>query len=257
MPDPLPISACLIAKNAANTLPRCLASLKTLATEIIVVHNDCTDLTVAIANAAGARTIEKNWETFREQKNFAMAHASMPWVLMIDADEEISEDLVKSLREFVLKDDDRYDGATSPRITWLINRWIRHGDWYPDNGIRLFRRGKGSWSGDQVHTKLEVKGSLAQLQGDLMHHAFPDFEAFQSRNAHYAKIAAQELFEKKKPWSWKKAFLHPIWRFLRGYIFRLGFLDGVPGFLIAWQNAQTVFLRAAYHYELTQKHPRR
>jgi glycosyltransferase involved in cell wall biosynthesis len=253
MPEPLPISACLIAKNAANTLPRCLASLTPLASEIIVVHNGCTDDTVALAQAAGARTIEKEWMGYREQKNFTASHATMPWILSIDADEEISPTLAQSIREFVDRNDARYAGATSPRITWLINRWIRHGDWYPDTGIRLFRRGQGQWTGGHVHEKLEVKGPLAHLQGDLLHHAFPEFESFQTRNAHYAKIAAQELFEKKKPWSWKKAFLHPIWRFLRGYIFRLGFLDGVPGFLIAWQNAQTVFLRAAYHYDLTQK----
>ena len=253
MPEPLPISACLIAKNAANTLPRCLASLTPLAAEIIVVHNGCTDDTVAISQAAGARTIEKEWMGYREQKNFTASQATMPWILTIDADEEVSPALAQSIREFIGSDDNRYGGASSPRVTWLINRWIRHGDWYPDTGIRLFRRGQGQWTGGHVHEKLEVTGPLAHLQGDLLHHAFPDFEAFQSRNAHYAKIAAQELFEKKKPWSWKKAFLHPIWRFLRGYIFRLGFLDGVPGFLIAWQNAQTVFLRAAYHYELTQK----
>ena len=227
MPDPLPISACLIAKNAAHTLPRCLASLTPLAAEIIVVHNSCTDDTVAIAQAAGARTIEKEWLGYREQKNFTASQATMPWILTIDADEEISPALAHSIREFIGSDDNCYVGASSPRVTWLINRWIRHGDWYPDTGIRLFRRGQGHWTGGQ------------------------------SRNAHYARIAAQELFDKKKSWSWKKAFLHPIWRFLRGYIFRLGFLDGVPGFLIAWQNAQTVFLRAAYHYELTQKPPLR
>ena len=145
MPEPLPISACLIAKNAATTLPRCLASLTHLAAEIIVVHNGCTDNTVAIAKATGARTIEKEWMGYREQKNFTASQATMPWILTIDADEEISHTLTQSIREFIGSDDNRHAGASSPRVTWLINRWIRHGDWYPDIGIRLFRRGQGQW----------------------------------------------------------------------------------------------------------------
>ena len=248
-PALLSISACLIARNAAATLPRCLASLKPLVSEIVLVHNDCTDDTVAIAQAAGARTIEKSWEGYREQKNFAASQATQPWVLTIDADEEISPTLAQSIREFILKNDNRYSGASSPRVTWLIDRWIRHGDWYPDIGIRLFRQGQGRWTGGHVHEKLEVIGLIFKLRGELLHHAFPDFEAFKARNARYAKLAAQDLCEKNKRWSWSKAFLRPIWRFLRGYIFYGGFLDGVPGFLIAWQNGQTVFLRAAYHYE--------
>jgi glycosyltransferase involved in cell wall biosynthesis len=245
----LPVSACLIARNAAATLPRCLAGLKSLVSEIVLVHNECSDDTVAIAQAAGARTIEKKWEGYRDQKNFAASQATQPWVLTIDADEEISPTLAQSIREFIQKNDNRYTGATSPRVTWLIDRWIRHGDWYPDNGIRLFRQGQGRWTGGKVHEKLEVVGRLFKLRGELLHHAFPCFEAFQVRNTHYAKLAAQTLCENNKRWSWSKAFFRPIWRFLRGYIFRQGFLDGVPGFLIAWQNGQTVFLRAAYHYE--------
>jgi hypothetical protein len=191
-----------------------------IVSEIVLVHNDCSDDTVAIAQAPSARFIEKNWECSHEQKNITASQATQPSILMIDAHEE-----------------------------WLIDRWIRHGDWYPDRGIRLFRQRQGGWTGGDGREKLEVSGRLFQLHGDLLHHAFPDFKAFKVRNDKYANLATQDLCKKNEPWSWSSAFLRPIWRFLRGYAFRLGFLDRVHGFLIAWQNGQTVFLRSAYHYE--------
>ncbi|SVD37277.1 uncharacterized protein METZ01_LOCUS390131, partial [marine metagenome] len=172
----LPLSVVIIAKNAERHVSRCLGSVKDIASEIIVVHNDCTDDTVKIAEEFGAKTVEQEWLGFRDQKNVALDHATQPWILSLDSDEELSSDLSQSIVQFIEKDDPLFNGAYFPRKVWFMGRWITHGTWYPDYSLRLLRQGRGRWTGEVIHEKLEVDGAVKKLNADLLHFPFQDMK---------------------------------------------------------------------------------
>ena len=130
--EKLPLSLILIARNEAANLPRCLDSAASWCSEIVVVVNDCTDDTVAIAKRYGARVYEHAWQGHRDQKNIALDYATQPWILCIDADEEVSPALATSIQDFVRRDDPKFAGAYFARQVFFLGQWIRHGDWYPD-----------------------------------------------------------------------------------------------------------------------------
>ena len=125
----LPLSVVIIAKNAENHLPRCLKSIQSIAQEIILIHNDCTDDTVKIAEDFGAKTVEQQWLGFRDQKNVALDHANQPWILSLDSDEELSLELKQSIVKFINLDNPNINGAFFARKVWFMGRWITHGDY--------------------------------------------------------------------------------------------------------------------------------
>jgi glycosyltransferase involved in cell wall biosynthesis len=231
--EKLPLSLVLIAHNEAANLPRCLDSAAPLASEIVVVVNDCTDDTVAIAQRYGARVIEHPWKGHRDQKNIALGYATQPWVLCLDADEEVSPALAASIREFVRRDDKKFAGAYFARIVFFLGRWIRHGDWYPDWSLRLIRRDQGKWGGSPEHDKMELAGAMAKLSGELYHYSYRDMNHQLLKLPYYSDIFLKRLRDRDARWSALGTIFRAKWRFFRSYFLRLGFLDGYPGFYIA------------------------
>jgi glycosyltransferase involved in cell wall biosynthesis len=250
-----PLSVVIVAKNEAANLPRCLASVADWTAEIIVALNDTTDDSAAISEALGARVAHLPWQGFRDTKNAAMDLASQPWVLCLDADEEVSPGLRASLLDFLNRADlDRYDGARFPRKVWFIDRWITHGDWYPDYSLRLCRRGRARWGGDSiVHEKLECAGAATTLRGDLHHYSFPSVASHVAKINPFADLYLRQQREKGRRFSMVAAVIRPSWRFVRAYILRRGFLDGYPGLYIAWANAFSAFVRQTRLYESERK----
>ena len=146
MAEVLPISVVIVARNEARNLPRCLESVQGWVAEIVVVLNDTTDDSEVVAERHGAVVFETEWRGFRDTKNWALAHASQPWALALDADEEVSPALQADLKAFFSRgDQERFVGARFPRKVWFIDRWITHGDWYPDLSLRLLRRDRTRW----------------------------------------------------------------------------------------------------------------
>jgi hypothetical protein len=142
------------------------------------------------------------------------------------------------------------DGARFPRQVWFIDRWIRHGDWYPDYCLRLVRRGRGRWSGDSfVHEKMVCDGPVATLTGDLNHYSFPSLSSQVSKINPFADLFVRKERQRGRRFSTGAAFFRPLWRFFRAYILRRGFLDGFPGFYIAWANAFAALVRYSRLYE--------
>lgn len=244
-----------MAKNEGKNLPRCLASVQGWVSEILVALNDTTDDSAAIAEKFGARVRHLKWQGYRDTKNAALALAGQPWALMLDADEEVSPALKRDLEEFLARpDSERFAGAAFPRKAWYINRWITHGDWYPDLGIRLLRCGRARWGGDpHVHEKAECDGPVATLRGDLLHYPFPTLAAQQMKIVEYARLFAEKKSMQDQPSSLMAAVTRPPWRFFRGYILRRGFQDGFPGFVAAVSMAYYTFLRYASHYERSHR----
>lgn len=241
------ISACLIVCNEEKNLARCLASVAPIVDEIVVVDSGSTDRTLEIARSFHARIVSQPWLGYVAQKNFALDQATHDWVLSIDADEELSPDLADSIRKIRAE----RDGAGEPngyqvsRLVFYRGKWIRHGDWYPDRLVRLFRRADARFTGGRVHEKLEIAGHHPVLPGDLHHFTYTDPADRKARCATYAALWAQTALEKKrKTWPGIGA-AHAALRFVRGYLFKQGFLDGAVGLDVAWGNAREVWLK--YH----------
>jgi glycosyltransferase involved in cell wall biosynthesis len=157
----LPISVVIIAKDAEEYIAHCLESVYRWAQEMIIVTNEVTDeygsnSVAFIAAPFGAKVINHPWQGFKEQRNFAKQLASMPWVLSLDADESVSEELKRSIMDFIAKDDIHYSGASCSRLTYFLGKSVRHGGLFPDIGIRLFRKDKGHWEGRSVLERLHV-----------------------------------------------------------------------------------------------------
>jgi len=241
------ISACLITLNEERDLPRCLASVAPLVDEIVVVDSGSTDATAEIARKFGARVIHQHWLGYVGQKNFALAQAAHPWVLSIDADEEISPELSAAITR--LKNDPASDAPGSPagyevsRQVFYRNKWVRHGDWYPDRLVRLFRRDRARFTGGRVHEKLELDGDFLTLPGHLHHFTYANPADRAARCAKYAELWAQSAHEEGRHAGPLSPPLHAAARFLKGYLLKHGFLDGAVGWDVAAGNAREVWLK--------------
>ena len=251
VPAPLPLSVVIVAKNEAAALPRCLASVRGWTAEIVVALNDTTDASETISREAGARVHRLPWQGYRDTKNAALELAGQDWILSLDADESVSAELRGALETFFGRADrDRHAGARFPRRVWFINRWILHGDWYPDLSLRLLRRGRARWGGDAfVHEKVECDGPVAALDGDLLHHPYSSIGAHHLKILEYARLFADKEVAAGRSRSPVAAAFRPAWRFFRAYVLRRGFLDGFPGFVAASATAYYTFLRYACLYE--------
>lgn len=254
---PLPLSVVIVARNEADTLSRCLASVTGWVSEIIVVLNATTDASESIAQQHGATVHHREWKGFRDTKNEALDLASQSWALCLDADEEVSTALRTEIETFFSHgDDQRFAGAKFPRKVWFIDRWITHGDWYPDLSLRLIKRDACRWGGDQfVHEKMECNGPIATLHGDLHHYSFPTLSSHVSKINPFADLFVQQRQAKGSRFSVFSAVFRPAWRFFRAYFLRLGFLDGYPGFYIAWATAFSSFVRYSRLFEAENQRP--
>ncbi len=255
----------IVAKNEAHTLARCLASVRGWTAEIVVALNDTTDASEEIARAAGARVHRLPWQGYRDTKNAALALAAHDWVLSLDADEEVSPALRESIARFFREETGNASparahlaGARFPRKVWFIDRWITHGDWYPDHSLRLFDRRRARWGGDAfVHEKVEIEGPVATLRGDLHHYSFPTLAAHVAKINPFAELFVQQQQARGARFSLGAALLRPGWRFFRAYVLKRGFLDGYPGFYIACATAFGTFVRYSRLYEAeNSKEPR-
>ena len=255
----LPLSVVIVAKNEAANLPRCLASVQGWTAEIVVALNATTDNSESLALAAGARVRPLPWQGFRDTKNAALALAAQPWALCLDADEEVSPALRVDLVAFFARPDlATFAGARFPRKVWFIDRWITHGDWYPDLSLRLVQRSRARWGGDQfVHEKMVCDGPVATLRGDLHHYSFPTLSSHVAKINPFADLFVQQHQARGTRFSVFSAVVRPFWRFLRAYVFKLGFLDGFPGFYIAWATAFGAFVRYSRLYEVQRHTPPR
>ncbi len=248
---PVPISVVVVAKNEAHNLARCLASVRGWVKEIVVALNDTTDESETIARMHGAVVHHLPWRGYRDTKNAALALASQNWVLSLDADEEVSLKLRDAIVAFCGSPEFQdFSGARFPRKVWFLDRWITHGDWYPDLSLRLFRRDRSQWSGDAfVHEKVECEGRVATLAGDLHHYSFPTLSAHVAKINPFADLFVRQQQARGVGFSLGAALFRPSWRFFRAYIMHRGFLDGFPGFYIACATAFGTFVRYSRLYE--------
>jgi glycosyltransferase involved in cell wall biosynthesis len=236
------ITAIVITLNEEANIARALRSLA-WADEIIVADSESRDRTVEISRRFAGRVIVRPWPGYSAQKNFAAAQASHDWIFSLDADEEVSPGLRREIESLKRAAEPTAAGFEMPRLTFYLGRWIRHSGWYPDYKVRLYDRRRARWVGDYVHEGLAVDGAVARLAGDLLHFTVDDASEHHLRIDRYTTLAADQARAQGKRASAASIIFSPALTFIRSYLFKLGFLDGVQGYFIARFAAHYTFLK--------------
>lgn len=231
---PNSLSVVLITLNEAANLPRTLASVR-WAQEIVVLDSGSTDATLEIAGQFGARRFHEPWKGFGPQKNSAIAHAAGDWILSLDADEEVSPELASEIQA-LLGGDPLFSAYRMPRLNHFLGRALRHGGYWPDPKLRLFRRGAARFEDRAVHESMQATGPVGMLNGPLLHRCYPTLEDYLEHINRYSTAGAQMLVSAGRAPRSLPAFLfaaavNPAATFVYNYFVRLGFLDGREGFL--------------------------
>ncbi len=249
------LSVVIITFNEEKNIVRCITSVKEIADEIIVLDSFSKDGTVQMARSNGAVVHQQAFLGFIEQRNSAIQLANFDFVLCIDADEELST----TLRESILHEKKQFtsDAYLLSRCTSYCGQFIKHGTWYPDRKLRLFNRVLAKSTGDNPHDKIELigKGTTAKLKGDLFHYSYDSLEEHISQNNKFSTISAISYFNRGKKFKWTKLLFSPAWSFVNGYFLRLGFLDGMRGFIIAKNVAHLTFMKYYKLYALEKGIP--
>lgn len=246
------LSAYMLTHNNERTVERAIQSLK-FADEIIVVDSYSTDNTVDIVNKYTDKVIQRTWPGFRDQYQFAQDQCNHDWVVFIGGDEEISEELALEMQEAIqlnneFPKDKQIQGFYVRRRTFYLNRWIVHGGWLSDQEVLLYRKSLSSWKGD-LHAAVEVQGRTSQLSGYLHHYSYRNIEEQIHRINLISSRASDSLSHSGESMTLLHLIVIPPARFIKEYIFKLGFLDGMPGFIIAVNNCFYVFNKYAKLWE--------
>ncbi len=245
------LSAAVVAQNEAERIGPCLDSLSWV-DEIIVVDGGSADGTQNLCRQHGARVIEHPWEGYSIQKNRALGEASHPWVLSVDADERVTEDLRQEIED-LLSGEPACNGYYIPRKNIFWGHWMRGRQFYPDYQMRLIRREKAGFIERKVHESAFVAGPTGKLRGALEHYSYSDLRDYLQRQHHYASLAAEELRERGVRPRWHHLLLRPPARFLKGYVLRGGFVDGLDGLLVAGMDALYVLAKYGRLRELWER----
>lgn len=238
------LSVVVITLNEERNIGRCLQSVSGIADDIVVVDSGSTDKTEEICLNQGARFIPHPWLGFAETKNFANSQAKFPFILSLDADEALSEELKASI--LMLREGQSENSTYKMnRLTNYCGKWIKHCGWYPDSKIRLFNRGNARWTGMVIHEKLTTDPGIdvKQLKGDILHYSYYSIAGHITQANLFTDLTAEEAFSKGKNANLAQILCKPPVKFIRDYFFKLGFLDGYYGFIICRISAQATFYK--------------
>jgi glycosyltransferase involved in cell wall biosynthesis len=247
------LSVVIITFNEERNIGRCLASVKAVADDIVVVDSFSTDRTEAIVREQGARFVQHAFAGHIEQKNWAITQAEHPWVLSLDADEALDDHAAQAVLR--VKEGPMADGYSLARLTNYCGSWIRHGGWYPDRKLRLWDSRKGRWSGTNPHDRYEMDADArtAPLEGDILHYSYYSIDDHLRQVNYFTTIMAQGRAKQGKGASMVKLLISPFAKFVGDYFLRGGFLDGWHGFVIAMISAHATFLKYAKTRELVRQ----
>jgi len=244
------LSIVLIVKNEANTIAECLEPLN-WADEVVILDSGSSDATVEIAKRYTDKVfVNDDWQGYGVQRQRAQSMASGDWILMLDADERFTPELVASIQQ-VIKTDDRNKVYALPRLSYCFGSFIRHCGWYPDYVTRLYPREKATYNDVRVHEKLSYPKEMPRekLKGDMLHYTYNNIEHYLVKSAKYADEWATQKMARGKSASLFQGVLHALGCFVRMYILRAGFLDGRQGFLLSLLSAHSTFVKYAALWE--------
>ncbi len=248
-PKLVKLSVIIITRNEAVNIRACMERVR-FADEIVVVDSDSTDGTADICREFGAKVFNQPFAGYGRQKNAALDRANGEWVLSVDADERVPEALREEICAAIAAP--VAEGYRVARRNYVGDAWIRHGGWYPDYSVRLFRRDRGRFGERTVHEAVEINGRVATLRNDLEHRTCQDFEEFARRQERYAELAAAEMAKRSRHAGALDVWLRPVYTFIRSYLLRGGFLDGTNGWKLAC--IYTRYTRSKYrHLQAAQR----
>ncbi|WP_353683843.1 glycosyltransferase family 2 protein [Thermodesulfovibrio sp. 3907-1M] len=243
----IPVSVAIITKNEEKNIRDALESVKDFE-EIVVVDSFSEDRTVQICREYTEKIFQREWMGFSNQKQLAIDKTTLAWVLVLDADERVTESLKKEIMEKIKEDN---DGYFIPRKNFFLGKWIRHSGWWPDYTLRLFKKDKGKIQKREVHEKILVGGKTGYLKEPLLHYTYYSIDDFVRKMKSYACLAAEEIV-KSNPSQYKIIFrmiFSPLFTFFKMYILRAGFLDGLRGLILAVLYSFYSFLKYARAWE--------
>jgi glycosyltransferase involved in cell wall biosynthesis len=244
------LSVAIVTLNEEENIGRTLESVR-WADEIVLIDSGSTDRTCKIARQYGAKVVIEPWRGFVAQKNYALEHCTQAWVLALDGDEEVSAGLAEEIKS-VIDDPNLVSGYWIPRKNLFLGRWMRHGGFYPDPKLRLFRRGEGFSTGRDPHDRYELKheGKTAELKNAMIHHTYPTLDLYLEHMNRYSGVWNKVLGAKSRPFRVSEIVARPFLTFVYNYVFRLGFLDGREGLLLHMYHAGYVSWKYAKGWEL-------
>jgi glycosyltransferase involved in cell wall biosynthesis len=237
------LTATIITFNEEDNIDRCLKSLVEVADEIVIVDSNSTDKTQELCEKYGAKFYSHDFLGYKEQKSYAVEKASNDYIISLDADEALSEEMKNSILQ--AKGNWNHDGYSFNRLNNYCGQWIFHSNWYPDRKVRLFDRRKGYWGGVNPHDKflMDKSASTKHLKGDLLHWVIDSYEDHIQRANNFSSIAALEYFKMGKSTSPFTMSMRLMWHFFKAYVLRGGFRDGYNGFVISSVSAYESFLK--------------
>lgn len=241
------LSATLITRNESSNIRDCLETLQWVS-EIVVVDQFSDDGTADMARSLGARVFQEPWHGFSAQKNLAVERARGPWILSVDADERLTPALQREIMT-ILEADGPEDGYHVARRNFFRGRWIRHGGWYPDYSLRLFRKGMGRFAERAVHERVVLQGRVGYLKEPMDHYTYASVGDYLIRMERYSRLAAGEIRSAGRRVGWGALLFRPVFTFLKMYGLKRGFLDGREGFFLAVSYAYYTFLK---YYRATE-----
>lgn len=248
------LSGVIITFNEERNIEKCLQSLVNVVDEIVVVDSFSNDNTKAICLKYNVKFVEQKFLGYIEQKNFALTQASNDYIVSLDGDEALSETLQKSILE--LKNNWTLNGYYSNRFNNFCGQWIKHSDWYPNKKLRVFDRRKAEWKGINPHDNVVMHNAnekTGYLKGDILHWTYQTYSEFNLKTEHFSSISAKAYLDLGKKSSILKILFNPTWAFFKAYFLRLGFLDGLNGFVICVQTANITFLKYTKLRELEKQ----
>ena len=245
------VSLVIITKDEEAHIERCIRSVP-FAQEAVVLDSGSRDRTVEIARRLGARVFVEPWRGFYQQKVRATALARFDWVIFLDADEALSPESAEELKG--LLENPEADAYALPRLSFHLGRWIRHGGWFPDYQVKVFNRKQARWIEQHVHEKIEAE-KIVKTKNPIFHWVFDDLADQVNTNNRYSSLGAKDLLDKGQGFSFFRLVFKPMGKFFETFILKRGFLDGLPGFIIAVGAAYSMFLKYAKLWELRRRPP--
>jgi glycosyltransferase involved in cell wall biosynthesis len=236
------ISVVIITYNEEKNIERCIKSIVDIADEIIVIDSNSKDKTKEISHKYNVNFLNREWEGYSKAKNFGNQKVTSDYILSLDADEVVSQELLKEIKRIKPKLNGFYKFN---RITNYAGKWVYYCGWYPDAKVRLFPKGEAEWDGDFVHEVLVCNPQIKihYLKGDLLHYSYNNITDHLTRIEKYSSLHAEKMFAQGKTTSLFKLIFSPVFKFVNDYFFKLGFLDGKTGFNICFISAKAVYLK--------------
>jgi glycosyltransferase involved in cell wall biosynthesis len=248
------LSVTVITRDEEAQIGACLESVR-WADEIVIVDTGSADHTLEICAKYTPHVYSRAWQGYAQAKNAALELATGDWILSLDADERASDGLHAEIATLQRQPMTTCaNGYAVPRRNYLWGRWLRYGGLYPDYQLRLFKRGEGSFKAQRVHESVAIDGRIERLQSPIEHHSYQGISDVIQRLDRYTNLAALDLWDQGRPFRCTALVLRPLGRFLRNYMLKQGFRDGIPGLIMAVSYAYSVFVREAKCWEMTRSH---